>query len=162
MFQFNLFKEIVLVILIFFKFESFLYRSWNTILICIFLHDIWNWVKTDFSQLFLNVSKSQLFFPIWILIVLMYFTWDSRDKGTSINDVLRFLAIFDLPTYLVLLYNVRFWGLSWTHLPTLIRDVIIGCFLDEMEGHLCIKGKGIHDIIPSAGSLLQLIPLLLK
>ena len=31
-------------------------------------------------------------------------------RGTSINDVPRFLAIFDLPTYLVLLYNVPFWG----------------------------------------------------
>ena len=28
------------------------------------------------------------------------------------------------PTYLVLLYNVPFLGLSWTFLPTLIRDVI--------------------------------------
>ena len=43
-----------------------------------------------------------------------------------INDVPRFLAIFDLPTYLVLLYNVPFLGLSWTPLPTLIRDVING------------------------------------
>ena len=42
--------------------------------------------------------------------------------GTSINDVPHFLAIFDLPTYLVLLYNIGFWGLSWTPppLPTLI------------------------------------------
>ena len=40
--------------------------------------------------------------------------------GTSIIDVPRFLVIFDL----VLLYNVRFWGLSWTPLPTLISDVI--------------------------------------
>ena len=45
-------------------------------------------------------------------------------KGTFINDVPRFLAISDLPTYLVLLYNVPFLGLSWTPLPTLIRDVI--------------------------------------
>ena len=37
-----------------------------------------------------------------------------------------FLAIFDLPTYLVLLYNVRFWGLYWTPLPTLMSDVING------------------------------------
>ena len=44
--------------------------------------------------------------------------------GTSINDVPHFLAIFDLPTYLVLLYNVPFLGLSWTPLPTLIWDVI--------------------------------------
>ena len=44
------------------------------------------------------------------------------DKGTSINDVPRFLAIFDL----VLLYNVPFWGLSWNPLPTLILDVING------------------------------------
>jgi hypothetical protein len=45
-------------------------------------------------------------------------------RGTFINDVPRFLAIFDLPTYLVLLYNVPFLGLSWTPLPTLIWDVI--------------------------------------
>ena len=31
----------------------------------------------------------------------------------SIIDVPCFLAIFDLPTYIVLLYNVQFWGLSW-------------------------------------------------
>ena len=31
-----------------------------------------------------------------------------------------------LPTYLVLLYDVRFWGLSWSPLPTLISDVING------------------------------------
>ena len=41
-------------------------------------------------------------------------------KGTSINDVPRLMAIFDLPTYLVLLYNVQFWRLSWTPLPTLV------------------------------------------
>ena len=34
------------------------------------------------------------------------------------------MAIFDLPTNSVLLYNVPFWGLSWTPLPTLIWDVI--------------------------------------
>ena len=34
--------------------------------------------------------------------------------GTSINDVPRFLAIFELPTYLVLLYNIQFRWLSWT------------------------------------------------
>ena len=43
---------------------------------------------------------------------------------TFINDVPRFLAIFDLPNYIVLLYNVPFWGLSWTPLPTLVWDVI--------------------------------------
>ena len=30
------------------------------------------------------------------------------------------------PTYLVLPYNVRFWGLCWTPLPNLISDVING------------------------------------
>ena len=45
-------------------------------------------------------------------------------KGTFINDVPHFLAISDLPTYLVLLYNVPFLELSWTPLPTLIWDVI--------------------------------------
>ena len=53
--------------------------------------------------------------------------------GTSINDVPRFLAIFDLPTYLVLLYNVRFLGLSWIPLPTLISDVINGRSLLEVK-----------------------------
>ena len=47
-------------------------------------------------------------------------------KGTSINDVPHFLVIFDLPTYLVLLYNVPFLGLFCTPLPTLMRDVING------------------------------------
>ena len=43
----------------------------------------------------------------------------------SINDDLRFSAIFDLFNYPVLLYNVRSLGLSWT--PTyLILDVING------------------------------------
>ena len=31
-----------------------------------------------------------------------------------------------LPTYIALLYNVWFWGLSWTPLPTIISDVISG------------------------------------
>ena len=51
----------------------------------------------------------------------------NTSKGPLINDVPRFLAILDLPTYLVLLYNiynVPFLGLSWTPLPTLIWDVI--------------------------------------
>ena len=48
----------------------------------------------------------------------------SISKGTFNNEVPRFLAIFDLPTYLVLLYNVHFLGLSWTPLPSLIWDVI--------------------------------------
>ena len=38
----------------------------------------------------------------------------SISKETFNNEVPRFLAIFDLPTYLVLLYNVHFLGLSWT------------------------------------------------
>ena len=39
-------------------------------------------------------------------------------KGTFINYVPSFLAIFDLPTYLVILYNVPFLGQSWTpYLP---------------------------------------------
>ena len=45
-------------------------------------------------------------------------------KETFISDVPRFLAISDLPTYPVPLYNVPFLELSWTPLPTLIRDVI--------------------------------------
>ena len=39
-------------------------------------------------------------------------------KGTFINDFPGFLTIFDLPTNLVLLYNVPFLGLSWTPLPS--------------------------------------------
>ena len=37
----------------------------------------------------------------------------------------------NLPTYLVQLYNIKFWGLSWTPLPTLISDVINGHFLTK-------------------------------
>ena len=49
---------------------------------------------------------------------------------------LVFLAIFDLPTYLVLLYNVPFLGLFWTPLPTLIRDVINGRSLKEFYNRI--------------------------
>ena len=38
--------------------------------------------------------------------------------GTFIKDIPRFLAIFDLPTYHDILFNVPFLGLSWTpYLP---------------------------------------------
>ena len=40
-----------------------------------------------------------------------------------------------LLTYLVLPYNVRFWGLSWTRLPTLISDVINGRSQIEIPFH---------------------------
>ena len=80
-----------------------------------------------------------LVFPV-IVIVL---------QGTSINDVPNFLAIFDLHTYLVLLYNVQFGWLSWTPLPTLISDVINGRSL--MQCLSCSFGqnqkKNIADII---------------
>ena len=56
--------------------------------------------------------------------------------GTSINDVPHFLVIFDLPTYLVLLYNVPFLGQFWTPLPTLIWDVINECSLVVTVGVL--------------------------
>ena len=54
------------------------------------------------------------------LIMMMYL------REHSLMTSLVFLAIFDLPAYHVLLYNVPFWGLSWTPLPTLIWDVING------------------------------------
>ena len=50
-----------------------------------------------------------------------------RSYRESINDVPRFLVIFDFPTYLVLIHNVRFGGLFWTpYLPqyrTSLMDV---------------------------------------
>ena len=63
----------------------------------------------------------------------MNFFQISLHKGTSINDVPHFLVIFDLPIYLVLLYNVPFLGLFWTPLPTLIWDVINEPFLNVMS-----------------------------
>ena len=51
----------------------------------------------------------------------------NSSKGTSINDVTRFLAIFDLPTYLpTLSYSITslFGGYLGPPLPTLIWDVI--------------------------------------
>ena len=57
------------------------------------------------------------------------------------------LAIFDLPTYLVLPYNVQFLGLLWTPLPTLISDVINGRSLGGRQTfpkkvRTFVKGKG--------------------
>ena len=63
---------------------------------------------------------------VFTSVSILNVSLNNLPKGTSINDVLHFLAIFDLPTYLVLLYNVPFWGLSWTTLPILISDVING------------------------------------
>ena len=71
------------------------------------------WLKTKMNKNILNATT-------W-----WYTTLSS--KGTFINDVPRFLAIFDLPIYIVLPYNVLFGGLSWTPLPTLIWDVINEC-----------------------------------
>ena len=62
-----------------------------------------------------TISKFKFRKKIWFVCLGLLC---SVTKGTSINDVPRFLAIFDLPTYLVLLYNVRFLGLSWTPLLT--------------------------------------------
>jgi hypothetical protein len=71
------------------------------------------------ANLYLHNDNTKIFVDNLVLSL--------RNRGTSINDVPRFLAIFDLPTYLVLLYNVPFWGLSWTPLPsTLISDIING------------------------------------
>ena len=50
-----------------------------------------------------------------------------------------FFGNFDLPTYTVLLYNVRFWGLSWTPIPTLILDVIIN--VTHKEAKVFMKKK---------------------
>jgi hypothetical protein len=66
----------------------------------------------------LHISKKlSIFLNSWLS------TYDSA-MGAFINDVPCFLAIFDLPTYLVLLQNVPFLRLSWTPLPTVIRDIV--------------------------------------
>ena len=74
--------------------------------------------------------KEILIFFMKVLFILICFWWIfikiKIDNGTSINNVRRFLVIFDLPTYLVLPYNVQFGGLSWTPLPTIIFDIING------------------------------------
>ena len=57
-------------------------------------------------------------------------TASQKPLGTSINDVRRFSAIFDLySTYHVrrfLPYNVRYLGAFLDPLPTLVLDVIYG------------------------------------
>ena len=60
---------------------------------------------------------------------------------TSTNDVRRFLPIFDLPTYPTLSYNIRFWGLFWTPLPTLKSDVIYGRSLERLMKHALISSE---------------------
>ena len=41
-----------------------------------------------------------------------------------------------LPTYLVLFYNIPFWGQSWTPLPTLILDVFQWYFNQQIDKNL--------------------------
>ena len=83
-------------------------------------------------MVFFHIQKQkQIDSPLAVGLSYRY----SPDKGTSINDVPHFLVIFDLPTYLVLLYNVPFLGLFWTPLPTLIRDVINGRSLTLILGN---------------------------
>ena len=72
----------------------------------------------------IHISSVQYDF-LWV------FMFKIVTKGTSINDVPHFLVIFDLPTYLVLLYNVPFLGQFWPPLPTLKRDVINGRSLKD-------------------------------
>ena len=57
-------------------------------------------VQNFFLKLFLHVSKSQYFFPIWILIVLIYYIWEtSRNKSKkhsvtkNCSDLLLFKQI---------------------------------------------------------------------
>ena len=67
-----------------------------------------------------------IYFWAKILVILNPWTWNSLFRN-SIRErplMTSHLAIFYLPTYFVMLYNVPFWGLSWTLLPTLISDVI--------------------------------------
>ena len=46
--------------------------------------------------------------------------------GTSISDIQHFLAIFDLPTFSTLFYNVCTFRAMLDPLPTLKLDVIYG------------------------------------
>ena len=69
-----------------------------------------------------------------------------------LRNVHWWCPIFDLPTYHVLLYNVPYWRLSWTPLPTLISDVINGRFLVYSS----VKG------VSWSGCSGQAIPILLQ
>ena len=75
-----------------------------------------------------KVSYKHIYFISKILVILNPWTWNSLfrncHKGTSINDVPRFSAIFDLPT---LSYSTKshFGSYLWPSLPTLISDVIM-------------------------------------
>ena len=40
-----------------------------------------------------------------------------------------------------LLYNIQFWGLSWTPLPTLISDVINGRSLLQKTNEIALASK---------------------
>ena len=65
---------------------------------------------------------------VWYVVDLIYLVFREHPLMTShvLCPFLTYPAWTYLPTYLVLLYNVRFWELSWTPLPTLIQDVING------------------------------------
>ena len=49
---------------------------------------------------------------------------------------MRNIALYSVPTYHVLLYNIPFGGLSWTPLPTLILDVINDVLLHYLQTRL--------------------------
>ena len=67
-------------------------------------------------ELLHNYLPTQIFRPSSIPVKLV-FGCCTLICCQNVMNVRRFLAIFDLHTYLVLPYNVRFWGLSWTPLP---------------------------------------------
>ena len=93
----------------------------------------------EFSQKF--PVKSQIFLYIY-LVPNMYEPWKLK-KVTGSKFLFRVI-----PERCV--YNVPFWGLSWTTLPTLISDVINGRSLFESGSSLSFLSFSLWDV--DAGS----------
>jgi hypothetical protein len=72
--------------------------------------------------LFVNIipKSTQLKTNIHSLVVIII------NERPSIMSHIFWPCLTYLPINFVLLYNIPFWGLSWTPLPTLISDVING------------------------------------
>ena len=115
----------------------------NSLISCLFLNTILNlrnfqnllhlstvqiWsikIPSGFFVSFSTYSTKQIkFVHLWCFYSI-YMIWDKHVLNTFRERSLMTSLVFWLfLTYLVLLYNVPFGGLSWTPLPTIIRDVI--------------------------------------
>ena len=74
------------------------------------LEQVCTWICSTkfFLKLFLHVSKSQYFFPIWILIVLIYYIWETSRNKLKKHSVTKNCADLFLFKHIVQVINCKF------------------------------------------------------